>query len=144
MCRNRNLALFALAASALAGPALGQSADLRQASCAQFLDLPPAERGQLGLWLHGFYAGAAQRSILERSKLEDGVKALQEACERNRAMPLIGMEARAILTGEPSPVAPPAQPPSAAPAPAAPAPAPALAAPPAAAPGAPARPTPLR
>jgi hypothetical protein len=140
MCRNRNLVLFALAASALAGPALGQSADLRQASCAQLLDLPPAERGQLGLWLHGFYAGAAQRSILERSKLEDGVKALQEACERNRAMPLIGMEARAVLTGEPSPIAPPAQPPSPAPAPAAPA----LAAPPAAAPAAPARPTPLR
>lgn len=138
MCRKRFRAVLGLVLTAACGPALGQSADLSQASCAQYLDLPVAERSQLGLWLHGYYAGAAQRSSLDRARLDSGIAALQKACEANRGLPLIGIEARAALTGDPSPVATPAKPPS---------PAPGTAAtpvtPPAAQPG-PGRPTPVR
>jgi hypothetical protein len=72
------------------------------------IDLPRNDRGQFIVWLHGYYAGAAQRAVLDRSKLEDAFTAIQQLCERNRAMPLIGSEARALFLGE----APPAQPPS--------------------------------
>ena len=142
MCRKRFRAPLALMAVLVAGGALAQGADLRQASCAQFLDMPSSERSQLGLWLHGFYAGAAQRTTLHRDRVNEGLASLEKACELNRAMPLIGMEARAALTGEQNPMekppAPSAQPaPPAAPSVAAPAPTP----PSGASPG---RPTPLR
>jgi hypothetical protein len=78
------------------------------------MDLPRNDRGQLIVWLHGYYAGAAQRAIIDRTKLDDTVAAIQQACERNRSVPLIGAEARAIFLGEPAPqpaAPPPAQPP---------------------------------
>jgi hypothetical protein len=81
-------------------PAHGQVADLSQASCGQLMDLPSNDRGQLIVWLHGYYAGAAQRAIIDRTKLEDAKTAIEQACERNRATPLIGMEARALFLGE--------------------------------------------
>ncbi len=138
MCRKGFRALFGLVLTVACGPAMGQSADLSQANCAQYLDLPPAERSQLGLWLHGYYAGAAQRSSLDRARLDSGIAALQKACEANRGMPLIGIEARAALTGEANPAAPQAKPPSPAQGTVAP-----PATPPAAQPG-PGRPTPVR
>jgi hypothetical protein len=81
------------------------------------MDLPRNDRGQLIVWLHGYYAGAAQRAIIDRTKLDETVSAIQQACERNRSVPLIGAEARAIFLGEPAPQPPPAAPPSAQPAP---------------------------
>ncbi|KAA2243972.1 HdeA/HdeB family chaperone [Salinarimonas soli] len=138
MCRKGFVGLSAAVLAMLTGPGAAQVADLRQASCAQFLEMPAAERTQLALWLHGYYAGAAQRSSLDRGKLEEGAGALQQACSQNRAMPLIGIEARAALMGEPNPLAPPPSPP------AAPAPQVAPASPAATAPAAPGRPTPLR
>jgi hypothetical protein len=74
------------------------------------MDLPRNDRGQLIVWLHGYYAGAAQRAMLDRTKLEDAFGAIQQLCERNRAMPLIGSETRSLFLGE-APPAPP-QPPS--------------------------------
>ena len=98
-------ALAGLSAAALVASlaAHAQVADLTKATCAQLMDLPRNERGQLIVWLHGYYAGAAQRAAIDRTKLEGAVTAMQEACERNRAMALIGMEARAILLAEPLP-----------------------------------------
>jgi hypothetical protein len=79
------------------------------------MDLPANDRGQLIVWLHGYYAGAAQRAIIDRTKLEDAKAAMEQACERNRATPLIGMEARSLFLGE-MPL-PPAQSPAIAPSP---------------------------
>jgi hypothetical protein len=79
-----------------------QVADLTKATCAQMMDLPRNDRGQLIVWLHGYYAGAAQRAMIDRTKLEETVAAIQQACERNRTMPLVGAEARAIFLGEPA------------------------------------------
>jgi hypothetical protein len=144
MCRKGFWALATAAILGSACPASAQIADLRQASCEQLLGMPAAEQMQLSLWLHGYYAGAAQRSQLDRVKLEDGVAALQQACTANRAMPLIGIEARAALTGEPNPMAPQSPSPgSAQPAqPAAPSIPPAAVTP--TLPASPIRPTPLR
>jgi hypothetical protein len=96
------LLFLALAASL---PARAQVADLTRASCRQFMDLPRGERGQLIVWLHGYYAGAAQRAVIDRAKLETAAAAVEEACTRNGDMPLIGIEARAIFLGEPVPPA---------------------------------------
>ena len=80
--------------------AYGQVADLTRASCAQLLDLSPNDRGQLIVWLHGYYAGAAQRAMIDRGKLEAARAAIEEVCARNRAMALIGSEVRSLLLGE--------------------------------------------
>ena len=82
--------------------ASAQTADLARATCAQLMDLPRNDRGQLIVWLHGYYAGAAQRAMLDRTKLEEAFAAVQQLCERNRAMPLIGSEARALFLAEPA------------------------------------------
>jgi len=80
--------------------AYGQVADLTRASCAQLLDLSPNDRGQLIVWLHGYYAGAAQRALIDRGKLEAARAAIEEVCARNRALALIGSEVRSLLLGE--------------------------------------------
>ena len=74
------------------------------------MELRQNDRGQLIVWLHGYYAGAAQRPVIDRPKLEAAVVAIEQACERDRAMALIGMEARAIFLGEPLPQMQPAPP----------------------------------
>jgi len=94
----------------LASPALPQSADLSGATCAAYLEQPAGDRRQFGLWLHGYYAGAAQRPAIDRDKLQAALDAIEKACERNGAMPLIGAEARSLFLGEaasqPTPAAP--------------------------------------
>jgi hypothetical protein len=92
------------------GAVQAQMADLTRATCAQLMDLPRNDRAQLIVWLHGYYAGAAQRAMLDRTKLEDALTAVQQLCERNRAMPLIGSETRSLFLGEAAPAPP--QPPS--------------------------------
>ena len=87
-----------------------QTADLTRATCAQLMDLPRNDRLQLTVWLHGYYAGAAQRPLLDRSRLEDAFAAIQQLCERNRAMLLIGSEARSLFLGEAPPPAQPVSP----------------------------------
>lgn len=95
--------------------AQAQVADLTRASCAQLLDLPSNDRGQLIVWLHGYYAGAAQRAVIDRSKLEAAKAMIEQACKRSRAMALIGLEVRAIFLGEPLPQTPPTSSPPAGP-----------------------------
>jgi hypothetical protein len=89
-----------LAVLAGGGVAQAQVADLTRASCAELLELPRNDQGQLIVWLHGYYAGAAQRPVIDRAKLDAAVAAIRHACEQNHAMPLIGIEARAIFLGE--------------------------------------------
>jgi hypothetical protein len=86
------------------GPSVqAQTADLTQATCAELMELPENSRAQLAVWLHGYYAGAAQRAVLDVMALENAVAALQQLCERNRSAPLIGSEARALFLGEGTP-----------------------------------------
>jgi hypothetical protein len=92
--------LVLLTALSASSAAHAQAADLTRATCAHLMDLPRNDRGQLIVWLHGYYAGAAQRAMLDRAKLEDSLTGLQQLCEGNRALPLIGSEARSVLLGE--------------------------------------------
>ena len=98
---------------AAAAPAQAQVADMARASCGDFLTLRPGDRGELLVWLHGYYAGSAQRAIVDRTKVDEAIAAMQQACEHDPAMPLIGAEARTIFLGEPRQAAP--APPSASP-----------------------------
>jgi hypothetical protein len=98
--------LAALAAAVLA-PCLtllpappAAAADLARATCGQLMDLSPGDRGQVLLWLHGYYAGAAQRTLLEPDRIAQGTQALQKLCEATPATALIGAEARAALLGD--------------------------------------------
>lgn len=100
-----------LAFSLVAGPALSQAADLGRATCGQLLDLPRQDQGQVILWLHGYYAGAAQRALLDRNRVDAAVRDLIATCGRDRSTLLIGPDIRALLLGDPAP-RPPAVPPS--------------------------------
>jgi HdeA/HdeB family len=106
----KGLAAGAVAFVLAAGspPVMAQTADLTQATCAELMELSESDRGQLGVWLHGYYAGAAQRALLDPAGVEKALAAMQELCERNRATPLIGSEARALFLGEVPPPPPPA------------------------------------
>jgi hypothetical protein len=109
---------LALALAAGGPPVQAQTADLTQATCGELMELPENGRAQLAVWLHGYYAGAAQRATLDVTGLENAVAAIQQLCERNRATPLIGSEARSLFLGEAT--APQQAPPPSAPAPPAP------------------------
>jgi HdeA/HdeB family len=92
--------------------ARSQAADLTRLTCGQLLDLRGVEPERLLVWLHGYYAGAAQRATLDARQIEEAVAAMWKACEGNRELALIGAEARAIFLS-PNPAAevkPPAQP----------------------------------
>jgi hypothetical protein len=104
---------LALALAAAEPPVRAQTADLTQATCAELMELPESGRAQLAVWLHGYYAGAAQRAMLDVTGLESAVAAIQQLCARNRSAPLIGVEARALFLGEaaaPQQPAPPSAP----------------------------------
>lgn len=95
----------------------GQPAELARLTCGQLADLPRAEGERLIVWLHGYYAGAAQKPSLDGGQFETAMQAVRETCTRNRALPLIGAEARGIFLGTAPPPAAAAPERSAAPAP---------------------------
>ncbi len=89
---------LALALLLAAPPAA--AADLARSTCGQLMGLSPGDRGQVLLWLHGYYAGAAQRTLLEPDRIAQGGQALQKLCEAAPGTALIGAEARAALLGD--------------------------------------------
>ena len=92
--------VLAVALAAGGPPGQAQTADLTQATCGELMELPENDRAELAVWLHGYYAGAAQRAMLDVAGLENAVAAIQQLCERNRSTPLIGSEARSLFLGE--------------------------------------------
>jgi HdeA/HdeB family len=87
-----------------AGAAMAQPAELARLNCWHLLDLPGPESERLIVWLHGYYAGAAQRPTLEGRQFETAMETIRQACGRDRALALVGAEARGIFLG----IAPPA------------------------------------
>ena len=106
--RSGGAALVTLLTLIQAGLAAGQTADLTRLTCGQFLDLPQQDGERLIIWLHGYYAGAAQRTGLDGRQFEAAMAAIRQACERDRALPLIGAEARGIFLGTSSAATAPA------------------------------------
>ncbi len=92
----------AVAAACLFQPAAAQAqaADLTRLTCGRLLDQRGVEPERLLVWLHGYYAGAAQRATLEPRQIEEAVGAMRKACEGNRDLALIGAEARAIFLSQ--------------------------------------------
>ena len=92
------IGLVALAGLALLpGDGKAQGADVARLTCGQLLDARAPESERLLVWLHGYYAGAAQRPVLDGRQAEEAVAAMRKACEGDRALPLIGPQARAIF-----------------------------------------------
>jgi hypothetical protein len=96
----RCLRLLLLAPLMLVGlPTQSQVADLSRATCGQLLALSRGDQGQLLLWLHGYYAGAAQRMALDRGRINEAAEAMLKACQAKVDLPLMGAEARELLLG---------------------------------------------
>ena len=93
-------ALAAACLVLLPAGARSQTADLTRLTCGRLLDLRGAEPERLLVWLHGYYAGAAQRATLDPRQIEEAVAAMRKACEGNRELALLGAEARAIFLSQ--------------------------------------------
>ena len=99
-CMVRSLALAALVASG--GPAMAQTTDLARATCANFLTLPASDQAQLALWLAGYYAGSAQRPVIDPALTSAAPAALAELCTKTPQIPLIGAETRPLFVLPPN------------------------------------------
>ena len=96
-----------LAALAVAGPvmtpAMAQEGnDVSRLTCAQFLQLRQSDREQLLVWLAGYYAGGAQRPVINGRLLTESAGAIDTLCRNSPAAPMIGDQMRALITGVPA------------------------------------------
>jgi hypothetical protein len=91
------VSLFCLGASS---SLYAQTADFSRGTCSQLSEMKGEERNQFLLWLHGYYAGAASRPVLDKGRLEQSINAFNQACEKNPALPLIGIDTRGVMLGE--------------------------------------------
>ncbi|PZU90819.1 MAG: hypothetical protein DI527_13445 [Chelatococcus sp.] len=98
------LAMFALAAlAAPTAPARAEPIDLTRASCADFTAMSETDRAQLSLWLAGYYAGSAQRPLVDADRIASAPAALAELCAKSPQLPLVGAETRAAFIPAPTP-----------------------------------------
>jgi hypothetical protein len=102
------LAVVALAMSTLMAtgtkPGLAQStqvADLSRASCGDIRSLSKSDQLQLMAFLFAYYAGAAQRPVVDTGRIQASAQAMAEMCEKQPATPLIGEQARTIFLADP-------------------------------------------
>lgn len=90
----------ALLALPPAGHAIAQEGnDVSRLTCAQFVQLRQSDREQLLVWLAGYYAGGAQRPIINGRLLTESAGAIDNLCRSNPATPIIGEQMRALVTG---------------------------------------------
>ena len=75
--------------------------DVSRLTCAQFVQLRQPDREQLLVWLAGFYAGSAQRPVINGRLLTESAGAIDALCRAAPATPLIGDQMRALVTGLP-------------------------------------------
>lgn len=100
---------FATAAALLVAPvctgstAGAETLDLTQARCSDYVAMNESDRNQLSLWLAGYYAGGAQRPLLDMEKITAAPAALAEICAKSPQLPLVGAETRAAFIPAPAP-----------------------------------------
>jgi hypothetical protein len=88
----------------LVGTASAQSTtDMSTVTCANFLTLSPTDQAQLALWMAGYFAGSAQRPVIDRSLTAVAPAALAELCAKSPQVPLIGAETRPLFAASTSP-----------------------------------------
>jgi hypothetical protein len=86
-----------ITASLAPSPVLAQGLDMARMTCSQFQDMRPADRQQIGVWLHGYYAGSANKPMIDTSAYEGSLRTLNEACSKQKTAPLIGDQVRGIF-----------------------------------------------
>ncbi len=88
----------ALAAAILGGDrARAEAVDLMRATCADFVAMNGNDQNQLSLWLAGYYAGGAQRPLIDLDKITSAPAQLAALCAKTPQLPLVGAETRAIF-----------------------------------------------
>jgi hypothetical protein len=86
-----------------AGMARAEPIDLMRATCADFLAMNGNDQSQISLWLAGYYAGGAQRPLLDIGKIAAAPAALAELCAKTPQTPLVGAETRVVFIPAPAP-----------------------------------------
>jgi hypothetical protein len=93
----RLLTVLALAGALSTGSAVAQTVDMSRGSCSDFTRMGEEDRNQLALWLAGYYAGLAQRPLLDLDKVLAAPGELTTLCTEKPDLPLVGPETRAIF-----------------------------------------------
>jgi hypothetical protein len=73
------------------------------ATCADFSAMTGNDQSQLVLWLAGYYAGGAQRPLLDVEKVTAAPAELLALCGKTPQLPLVGAETRAVFLPAPTP-----------------------------------------
>lgn len=84
------------------GPVSAQTTDLARVTCANFLTLSASDQAQLTLWLAGYYAGSAQRPVIEPARAAAAPAALAELCTKTPQILLISAETRPLFVLPPN------------------------------------------
>jgi len=91
------LALLTVMSWLSAGYAHAEPLDLTGASCSDFMTMNEEDRNQISLWLAGYYAGVAQRPVLDIDKVLAAPAGLFAVCTKTPQAPLVGPETRAVF-----------------------------------------------
>jgi hypothetical protein len=101
LCRAARLVL-ATGLLSLGTSAMAQTTDISNVTCANFLTLNAADQAQLALWLAGYFAGSAQRPVINRALTGAAPAALLQLCTKMPAILLIGAETRPLFVLPPN------------------------------------------
>lgn len=93
----RLLTVLAITGALSTGSAAAQTVDMTQGRCSDFARMEQDDRNQLSLWLGGYYAGLAQRPVLDLDKVTAAPGQLSALCAEKPELPLVGPETRAIF-----------------------------------------------
>lgn len=95
------LAALSLPSPLTSGGARAESVDLAQATCADFTGMNGNDQAQLSLWLAGYFAGGAQKPLLDLDKINAAPGALQALCAKSPQLSLLSAETRAVFAPAP-------------------------------------------
>lgn len=88
-----------LAGLVWSGDARSQGTDITRMTCAQLSEINAGDREQFLVWLYGYYAGSAQKPVIDQGAFAAASQALTQLCDKQKAAPLIGAEVRALFLG---------------------------------------------
>lgn len=102
----KHILVLTTAAAAIMLPgarAKADEVDVMRATCADFMSMSSNDQSQLTLWLAGYYAGSAQRPMLDAAKIMAAPAALTAICAKAPQTQLLGAETRAVFLPAPTP-----------------------------------------
>ncbi len=99
----RSMIAAALAMLLSVASARAESVDLTRATCADFGGMTAHDQAQLSLWLAGYFAGGAQRPLLDPERIAAAPAELQALCAKSPQLALLSSEARSVFAPAPAP-----------------------------------------